>query len=61
MKSVCITGAFGFIGRNTAKYYAAKGWHVVGIGHGTWGRAEWETWGLADWHAADITLESLIT
>ena len=61
MKTVCITGAFGFIGRNTARYYAAKGWHVIGIGHGTWGRTEWKSWGLADWHAADITLDSLVT
>lgn len=61
MKTVCITGAYGFIGRNTSKYYAEKGWHVIGIGHGTWGRTEWKTWGLADWHAADITLDSLIT
>ena len=61
MKTVCITGAFGFIGRNTAKYFAAKGWHITGIGHGTWGRAEWRNWGLADWHATDITLDSLVT
>jgi len=61
MKTVCITGAYGFIGRNTAKYYAEQGWHVIGIGHGTWGRTEWKTWGLADWHATDITLDSLIT
>jgi len=61
MKTVCITGAFGFIGRNTAKHYAEKGWQVTGIGHGTWGRSEWKTWGLANWHAADITLDTLVT
>lgn len=61
IKTVCITGAFGFIGRNTARYYAERDWHVTGIGHGTWGRREWKAWGLEEWHAADITLDSLVT
>lgn len=61
MKTVCITGAFGFIGRHVARLYAAKGWQVTGIGHGSWGRAEWQQWGVADWHSADISLESMLT
>ena len=61
MKTICITGAFGFIGRHAAKFYAAKGWHVNGIGHGSWDRAEWQQWGLTDWHLADISLDSMLT
>ena len=61
MKTICITGAFWFIGKNAAKLYAAKGWHVTGIGHGSWDRSEWQQWGLADCHLADITLDSMLT
>ncbi len=58
-KKVIVTGAFGFIGRNVARHLAASGWKVVGLGHGTWSRQEWETWGIAEWHNCDITLNSL--
>lgn len=61
MKSVCITGAFGFIGRHVARLYASKGWQVTGIGHGSWDRAEWCHWGVSDWHLSDITLDSMVT
>lgn len=61
MKTVCITGAFGFIGRHAARLYATKGWHVTGIGHGSWDRAEWRQWGIANWHLADITLNTMLT
>jgi len=58
-KKAIVTGAFGFIGRNTSRYLAASGWEVLGLGHGTWSRQEWETWGLKEWHNCDITLNSL--
>lgn len=58
-KKAIVTGAFGFIGRNTARHLAASGWDVGGLGHGTWSRQEWETWGLTEWHNCDITLNSL--
>jgi len=61
MKTVCITGAFGFIGRHVAKLYASRGWHVTGIGHGSWDRGEWQQWGVTDWHLADITLDAMLT
>jgi len=44
-----------------AKQYASNGWHVTGIGHGSWDREEWQQWGVADWHLADITLDSMLT
>lgn len=61
MKTVCVTGASGFIGRHTSRLYASKGWHVTGIGHGMWDRFEWQHWGISDWHLADINLDSMLT
>jgi UDP-glucose 4-epimerase len=34
---------------------------VVGLGHGAWTREQWRSWGIDDWHAADVTLEALVT
>jgi UDP-glucose 4-epimerase len=59
--TVLITGAYGFIGRHVARALAAREFHVVGIGHGSWDRTEWCSWGLAEWHTADVTLETLTT
>jgi len=59
--NVLITGAYGFIGRHLARHYAGAGASVVGIGHGTWSREQWQRWGLAEWHAADVTRDSLRT
>ena len=53
-----VTGAFGFVGRHVARALAAEGAHVVGIGHGSWGRDEWRRWGIDEWHTADITVET---
>lgn len=59
--TVVITGAYGFIGRNLASFYGKKGWHVIGLGHGAWSRAEWKEWNIEEWHTCDITVESLLT
>ena len=56
-----VTGAYGFVGRHVARVLARRGAHVVGIGHGNWGRDEWRTWGLAEWHTADVTVDALTT
>jgi UDP-glucose 4-epimerase len=56
-----VTGAYGFIGRNVARYLARNGWRVLGIGHGGWDHLQSKAWGLSDWHAADVTLENLVT
>ncbi|HKQ26564.1 MAG TPA: NAD-dependent epimerase/dehydratase family protein [Burkholderiales bacterium] len=61
VKRVVVTGAYGFIGRHVGRHFAQQGHRVVGIGHGGWDHAQCRAWGLSGWHAADITLESLIT
>lgn len=60
-RHVLVTGACGFIGRHVARHFAAAGWLVTGIGRGSWAPAEWRLWGIAEWHAADVTLESLLS
>ncbi len=59
-KTVLVTGACGFIGRNVARHFANAGWLVVGMGHGSWAREEWRQWGIAEWHTADITADALL-
>lgn len=60
-KNALVTGAYGFIGRHVARQLARAGWRVVGLGHGSWIREEWQSWGVAEWHDSDISLEALIT
>lgn len=59
--TVLITGAYGFIGRNTSRYFASKRWNVIGIGHGEWLKHEWQEWGIREWHTCDITVDNLLT
>lgn len=59
--TVLVTGGYGFIGRNVSRYFARAGWTVIGLGHGSWAREEWRRWGIAEWHAADVTLDTLLT
>ena len=61
MKKVLITGAFGFLGRHTARFFDEQGWWVTGIGHGQWSETEWRQWGLAQWHCADLTADTMAT
>jgi UDP-glucose 4-epimerase len=60
-KTALVTGAYGFIGRYVARQLARDGWRVIGLGHGSWARKEWQVWSIAEWHSTDITLETLIT
>lgn len=60
-RSVLVTGAYGFVGRNVSRHYADAGWTVVGMGHGTWAREEWRRWGISEWYSSDITLNELLT
>lgn len=60
-KQAIVTGAYGFLGRYTAKVFSENGYTVTGLGHGTWSRKEWEQWGLLEWHSCDINLQSIRT
>jgi len=60
-KQAIVTGAFGFLGRYVAKVFSKNGYSVIGLGHGTWIRSEWQQWGLSEWHPCNITMESLNT
>ncbi len=60
-KEAVVTGAFGFLGRHTAKAFNKAGYRVTGIGHGFWTCDEWQKSGLADWYSCDITMENLQT
>lgn len=59
MKSVLITGAYGFVGRYVALEFKRNGYWVVGIGHGDWKKEEQEKWGINVWHDRDIDSISL--
>ena len=59
--TVLVTGAYGFVGRHVARQMAHIGCKVIGIGHGSWSREEWQSWGISEWHTADITLDMLLT
>ncbi|MEQ7800902.1 SDR family oxidoreductase [Pedobacter sp. ASV1-7] len=60
MKRVLITGAYGFLGRHTARKFKDSGCHVTGIGHGKWYLEEYTKWGIDTWLESTITFESLM-
>jgi len=57
---ILVTGAYGFLGRYTAKYFKQKGHHVTGMGHGKWYADEFSKWGIDNWVESTITFETLI-
>ncbi|MSQ79642.1 MAG: SDR family oxidoreductase [Flavobacteriaceae bacterium] len=59
--NILITGAYGFLGRNTAKKFKNVGHVVVGMGHGKWDKDEYSQWGLDDWYETTITFEALLS
>ena len=59
MKQVLITGAYGFLGRYTAKAFHEAGYVVNGIGHGKWHEYEYKQWGIQNWYESTITFEAL--
>lgn len=61
LRTVLVTGAYGFVGRHVTRGLKRDGWRIVGLGHGSWTREEWQLWGIDEWHVTDVTLETLIT
>jgi len=59
MQSVLITGAHGFLGRYTALRFKMNGYHVIGMGLGSWENEKPSDFGIDDWRESDITLEAL--
>ncbi len=58
-KIVLITGGYGFLGRNCAKYFKEQGFTVFGLGHGAWGSNEYMKLGFDWWLDSDVSLPSL--
>lgn len=59
LKTVVITGAHGFIGRNLVDCFAKKNYRVIGIGHGSLPEYVSKKLGFFRWYEADINIESL--
>jgi UDP-glucose 4-epimerase len=57
---VLITGAFGFLGRYTAKEFKMAGYEVIAIGHGDWSSDEYTKWGIDFWFETTITFDALL-
>ena len=60
MRTVIITGAYGFLGRNTALKFKENGYIVYGCGHGSWNKDEKEQWGISKWVEGDISIQLLM-
>ncbi|MCT7942949.1 NAD-dependent epimerase/dehydratase family protein [Shewanella holmiensis] len=58
-KYLLVTGGFGFLGRNVAKYFRELGYQVYGIGHGNWTRDQFSVFGFEGWSENDITIENI--
>jgi UDP-glucose 4-epimerase len=58
-KKVLITGAFGFLGRNAARYFKDNGYKVFGIGYGKWKSGEEKKWGIDNWKTGEVNLKNL--
>jgi UDP-glucose 4-epimerase len=61
MKTVLITGAYGFLGRHTSAYFKARGCRVIGMGHGCWEGKEAADYGIDLWIQGNICNEKLTT
>ena len=59
IKTVLVTGAYGFLGRSVAINYSKKGFNVVGAGHAAWKNDEWRMFGMSEWREGDIAIDML--
>lgn len=59
LRTVLITGGFGFLGRAVAMAFKKRGFRVVGIGHGAWTPDEALAHGFDSWRPSDVSLSGL--
>ena len=59
LKKILITGAKGFLGSNTAKYFKNLGYITYGIGHGDLLVDECREIGLDYWYKSDVSIEAI--
>lgn len=59
IKKILITGAKGFLGSNTARYFKNQGYQTYGLGHGNLLVEECRTLGLDYWYKSDITISAI--
>lgn len=57
---VLITGAAGFIGRNTAKHFSNNGWFVIGISLEKLSKKEFRKWGMQKYYSGEISTSILL-
>lgn len=58
-KRLLVTGAKGFVGSNTARYFKSIGFETYGIGHGDLSTTELLDCGLDHWKNSDITIQAI--
>jgi UDP-glucose 4-epimerase len=61
MRTVLVTGGYGFLGRAVAQKFKREGCRVFGIGRGRWAPAEARSAGFDSWLDAGVSVSSLMT
>ena len=61
VKTVLVTGGFGFLGRAVARRFKQLDYRVIGIGRGHWAPEDSLARGFDAWLNAGVTLSSLMT
>jgi UDP-glucose 4-epimerase len=59
MKTILITGAYGFIGKYLSFYLSKLGHEIIGLGHGSWSEVQALNYGIKKWMSGDITINNL--
>jgi len=59
MRAALVTGAAGFLGRNSALELSRNGFEVTGMGHAAWSAETFRDFGMHTWMEGDVTLENL--
>ena len=61
MRTVLVTGGYGFLGRAVGQKFKREGCRVLGIGRGRWAPAEARSVGFDSWLDADVSVSNLMT